>query len=458
MKLFKLSTIIFLLVLFTTGCTSYTESPEELIEMPIYDETKKEVYKNIEKLLLNSNLLLPSNSKEVGKINEVDLNNDGINEIVAFEKKKTISEEDTNEVGFLVLQQELNDKNEIVYKNKAGILLSGDEIDYANFYDLDDDGIKEIVLSIKNGDTTNMHVFKFDENEIKNLYTLEPTWLPNAENISNIKVKLGYIDEGPELDILMIHLDSKTNTSYVSIANFNNNNLVIRDYVTIENVRDLDNLYINLGNIAKAKRGVILDIPTAKENKYITQILYIENGNIHKAFKDDDKSIMKAYYIPIEDINNDKVIDIPIVNGNGQVYTSKSSANVTWYNWNGKTDEQSGLVFTIQIYYNYNYNFEMLIPNSLVNKVTVQRESSTENTSYNFNYIDNKTLEQKTLFTISVAVKTIAEDSKNMVAKPGIILAETDEHNFVLHIKDVEELKKFDITTEALVEYFSFIY
>lgn len=457
MKLFKLSTLVFLLILLTTGCTSNTESPEELIEMPVYDQTKSELYKNIEKLLLNSNLLLPSNSKEVGKINEVDLNSDGTNEIVIFEKKKTMNEEEENSVGFLVLQQELNNKQELVYKNKAGTLLSGDSIDYANFYDLDDDGIKEIILNVNSGNNANLHIFKYVEGDIEELYTLNPTWLSNVENLNGLKVKIGYIDEDPKLDILMIHFDSKTNTAYVSVANYNNT-LILKDYVTIENVRDISNLYITLGNVATAKRGVILDIPTAKENNYITQILYLENGKIHKAFKDDDKSMMKAYYIPIDDINNDKVIDIPIVNGDGHAYTSKSSANVTWYNWNGKTDEQSGLVFTIQIYYNYTHNFKMLIANSLVNKVVVQRESTTEKSSYNFNYFDNKALEQKTLFTISVMSKTIVDDSKNMVVKSGIVLAETDEHSFILHIKDAEELKKLDITTESLVDYFSFIY
>ena len=90
MKLFKLITGASLLALLTTGCSLNSESPEELIKYkPIYNENKEILYKGINQLLpLNSSLILPSNSSEVGKINEVDLNGDGVEELVAFEKKK----------------------------------------------------------------------------------------------------------------------------------------------------------------------------------------------------------------------------------------------------------------------------------------------------------------------------------------------------------------------------------
>lgn len=458
MKLFRISTLALLLLMLTTGCTENTESPEELTQMPNYDQAKSELYEYIDKkLMINTSLVLPSNSKEVGKINEVDLNGDSKNEIVLFEKKDNGSEEEQSEVGFLVLKEEKDSKGKTIFKDKADILLSGDTIEYANFYDLNDDGIKEIILCVKNGEKTNLHIFKYENDEIEELYTLEPSWLPDFENYNNLKIKIGYIDEDPKLDILMIHHDSKTNTAYVSIANFNKY-IVLKDYVKIENVKDLSGLYITLGNIATAKRGVILDIPIAKESSYMTQILYMSDGKLKKAFRDDDKSIVKSYYIPVEDLNNDKVIDIPIVNGVRNAYLSKSSANVTWYKWNGKEDDYSGLVFTSQIYYNYTYNFKLQLPNNLANKITIKKEAVTENASYNFEYFDDKSVEQKTLFTISVMAKVVGDDSKNMVNKTGIVLSETEEYNYMLHIKDAEQLKKLDITTESLVEYFSFIY
>lgn len=458
MKLFKLATVVFLSIFFTTGCTAETESPEDLAKMPVYEQEKKVIYEDINKLLINSSsLLLPSNSKEVGKINEVDLDNDGIDEIVVFEKKN-IQNEEENQVGFIVLSQEMNYKDEISYRENDNVTQGGDSIEYANFYDLDNDGYKEIVLLVKTGDKTNIQIYKFMDKEITNVCTIDyPTWIENNENLNNVKIKIGYIDEDPQIDILTIHHDTRTNEAYVSILNFNAG-MKLKDYVKIENVKNLSDLYITIGNIAKSTKGVILDIPTYKENNYITQILYLEDNTLKKAFKDNDKNIMKAYYIPIEDINKDKVIDIPVVNGNGHAYSSKSSANISWYRWNGKQDEQSGLLFTSQIYYNYKYNYKLLLPNNLVDKINIQQENNGENVSFNFNYYDNITMEPKNLFTISAMEKVIADDSKNIANKTGIALGETENHSFILYLNDLEELEKLDITSEALVEYFSLIY
>ncbi|MCU9816386.1 hypothetical protein [Paraclostridium sp. AKS73] len=45
-----------------------------------------------------------------------------------------------------------------------------------------------------------------------------------------------------------------------------------------------------------------------------------------------------------EDINYDGVVEIPIINNNTRGYNKKTSANVSWYSWNGKENEESNLV------------------------------------------------------------------------------------------------------------------
>ncbi|MEF9990578.1 MAG: hypothetical protein RRZ84_03940 [Romboutsia sp.] len=457
MKLVKLVTVVSLSMFFTTGCIASTESPEELAKIPIYNEEKKDMYEGIDKLLISSSLLLPLNSKDVGKINEVDLDNDGVNEIVAFEKKDSSNLEE-GKVGFIVLKQNTSYKDELRYSESSNILENGEYIEYANFYDLDSDGNKEIILLIKNGENINMHIYKYEKNDIVKFYTLKSDWIPKSEDFTSMKIKIGYMDEDPKIDILMIHLNPKTNESYVSLANFDDE-LILKDFVKIENVKNLSDLYITIGNIATSKRGIILDIPTSKENNYMTQILYMENNKLHKAFNEYDLNLMKAYYIPVEDINNDKVIDIPIVNGNGHAYTSKKSANISWYKWNGKKEEQSsGLLFISQVYYNYQYNYKLLIPNNLVNKINIETGESSDHISFNFNYYDSITTQPKNLFTISLMNKVITDENKNINSKVGTPLIESEEYNFVLYLNDLEELKKLDITSDALVGYFSLIY
>ena len=116
MKLFKLTTLIALL-LSLSGCSLNSESPEQLIkEKPVINEQSLSLYEQIEKLLPppNSSLLLPKNTSEVAKINEVDLDNDGEKELVVFEKREEANENKT-EVGFMVLKKNKDGKWELIY-------------------------------------------------------------------------------------------------------------------------------------------------------------------------------------------------------------------------------------------------------------------------------------------------------------------------------------------------------
>ncbi len=462
MKLFKLLICVSLLVLLTTGCSINSESPEALIkDKPIYNENKKNLSNEINKLLpLNSSLTLPSNSSEVGKINEVDLNSDGIDELIAFEKKENLND-NPNQVGFIVLSK---NKDKTSYTNEDDYIQTGDSIEYADFYDLNGDGHKEIVLLIKEGNKTNMHIYSFKKGEIKKIYTLNPTWIEDKEDLTDIKIKIDYIDEDEKLDILIINHNSKNNIAYASLVNFNER-IELIDSTEFSNVKSLSNLYITIGTISKEKiganiiekKGIILDIPIIQDNNYITQIIYIQDGKIKKAFSDNEKNI-KPYYIPIEDIDNDNVIEIPIVKGSGNTYTQKNSAEISWYKWNGKQDEKSGLVFISKIYYNYQYNYKMLIPNNLINNISIEQEYNGDDVLFKFYYYNTVNFKNKNLFTISVVSKNLVDDKKNALSTNNIILGETGEHSFILYQNDIKELKKLKINTDALREYFSLIY
>lgn len=459
MKVSRLAALASLLVLFTTGCSIDSESPEQLIkDKPVYDKGKQELYNAIKQQLpsINSSLILPSNSSEVGKINEVDLNGDGVDEIIAFQKKEVMNS-NQNEVGFLILSKNPNG----TYSNKANLLQNGDSIEYANFYDLNSDGDKEIILLIKENEKTNLHIYSYKEEKIKKIYTLNPTWLKDISNLQDMKIKIGHMDNDNIVDILLMHYDKKTNKVYASMTNFNET-LEFKDYVEFENIRGLSDSYITIGYIATDKKGIILDMPTIKDNNYMTQMLYMENNHLKKAFRDHDKSIMKPYYIPVKNIDKDKdnVIDIPIVNGsdNGETYTVKDSATVSWYKWNGKNEENSGLVFIAQRYYNYKYNYELLIPNILVNKLEVKEDYLSDNPLFKFYYYDTDKKKKVNLFTISLASKTIVDENKSIVPQNGFILNENEENTYLLYIDNEEEMKKLKLNQEAIKEFFLLIY
>ena len=152
MKLFKLTALSTFLMITLSGCSLNSESPEQLIkEKPVYSKESLKLYKQVEKFLPSSNasLLLPRNSSEVAKINELDLDKDGEEELVVFEKKEDVNENKT-EVGLMVLKKDENGE----YQQHGNILENGESIEYANFYDLDKDNSLEIVLLIKKQDKT----------------------------------------------------------------------------------------------------------------------------------------------------------------------------------------------------------------------------------------------------------------------------------------------------------------
>ena len=406
MKLFKLTALSALLMITLSGCSLNSESPEQLIkEKPVYSEASLKLYKQIEKILpsLNSSLLLPRNSSEVAKINEVDLNKDGEKELVVFEKKEDVNENKT-EVGFMVLKKDKNGE----YQEEGNVLEGGETIEYANFYDLDKDNHLEIILLIKKQDKTNMYIYKFEDNELSKVDTLNPYWIKDKDNITDMKIKIEYIDNDDILDILVLNYNPKTNKVYSSLLNFDGK-IKLLDYIEHENVKNLNNLYITYGQVDTNKNGIVLDIPNLKDNNYRTQILYTKDKKLEKVFKDDDKNLMKPYYIAVEDINKDKVLEIPIVAGSSSIYTLQSSSTVSWYRWNGKYNEDARLVFNSRIYYNYKYNFKLDIPNNLVNKIYSEQEYQGENTLFKFYYHDSVENEPKNIFTIIVSPKPVAD-------------------------------------------------
>ena len=74
------------------------KSPEKLIVKPISDEKNLEIYNSIRRLTpLDTSFTTPQNFKDVSKINRVDLDSDGVEDIVAF-KKKTNENQGTSNI------------------------------------------------------------------------------------------------------------------------------------------------------------------------------------------------------------------------------------------------------------------------------------------------------------------------------------------------------------------------
>ena len=443
MRLLKL-TLLMGLVFFTTGCSIESRSPEQLLkEKPIYSKEKESLYKGINQVILNATLELPKNSKDVGQINEEYLDVDGTKEIIAFSKKEN-QNKGNSEVGFTILSKNNNE----TYDAKGSQYIHGDSIEYAKFCDLNNDDHKEIIFLSKLGYTYDLHIYSYKNNKISKLYSLDSV----IENL-DVKISVSDIDDDKKEDILLITFDSATKKASISVLDFDKK-LNLKGSVEIDDVKNINDLYITIGNVAPKKKGIVLDIPTIY-NEYKTQIVLFDNGELKKALN--DFYTTKSYYIPSQDFNNDKVIEIPIGYITGNNYNKNEASNVSWYRWNGKFDDDSEIVFVSEIYYNYKYNFKFLLPNNIAKKLDVTQDIENKDTLFKFSYYDElKNL--KDLFSISVISKKSIDESKVMTTSNGIILNESLDNTFVLYINDIQEMEKLKITEESLKEYFSLIY
>lgn len=449
MKLLKVAALVFVMCIMTTGCDTSSDLPENLLDDNIvYDKENSQLYSFINKSLEGTTLVLPGNSSEVGQINEVDSN------IIAFQKRQDVNLK-INNVGFVLIS-----KNDEHYTMEDNYLEEGEEIEYANFYDLNNDGQDEVILLINNKSVTTMNIYSIENNKIKRISKVEPSWLKDYKKYTQMKIKVGFIDNDLKLDILMMNYDNSNGEMYVTMLNYlNNNELSITNELKIPNVKNLNDLHLVIGRVFNNKKGVVLSIPTLKENGYATQILFMKDNKLKKAFND-DKLILNNYYVPVKDDNSDGVIDIPVLNNNmieSFASNSKPSALISWRKWNNKTGKDADTIFISQVYYNYKYNFKFLVPDNLANKLYIQRNMVGDMPYYIFYYYDKSSKEPLELFQIGISPKNLVEDTKG-APKMETILDETDNNYYQLIVKNKDVFEKNDLTLENMKEYFSLIY
>lgn len=468
-KLIRLMLLTVVLLITTTGCSTSTKSPEKLLTKPNYDEEKALLNSGISKVLYqNVNLVFPDNLKESGKINYVDLDEDGKNEIVAFQKKEKINSD--SKVGFLILRE---DKDSYSFLEEGVILEKGDRIEYGGFYDLDGDGSKEIIMQYKDSnDISRLKVYSFKDNKVSTKYRLNDIFeigniiqngykSPEDEAISDIdnkKIKIGYIDDDNNMDMIVLGYSSSSRVLKISLLQFTSNRTIVKDVKTIEDVNGISESYITIGNISKYEKGIILDIPIGKEGLVGTEVMYIKNGKFITVAS--CKELNKAYYVPVGDINQDNVIDIPCIPVNSSSFIDKAYAYITYYQWDGSLSSDNNMKVIAQNYYNYQYNFRFSIPKQLYNILYTEQKYEGEKIQFEFDAVDPGTGTLKTMFTVVVKPKTgTIDDKQALTNKKDIVqVLDNEDYTYDLIINNRKLINDYEVNEEKLKESFSNTY
>lgn len=461
MRLLKLVGMLSLVAVITTGCykSGNDDNPINLFdELPIYDEEKRDISEKVKIVAGSANLTLPSNSIEVGKINEIDLNNDKKDEIVFFEKREDIR----NQVGFTILDSKSND---------TSYTESGNKIEYANFYDLDNDGNKEIILLVQDKNMTTLTICRYQNGEIEELISKANYHYFNKDNFTKLGVLVDDLDNDDNLELVVYNYNYKTKEMELNVCSFKDNQIYILDSTTFKNVRNFEDIKVVTGNISSKEKALFLSLPNDEDTGYITQVAYLKNKKIINAFEDKKIQISNGYYIPVEDVNNDGITNIPQIESSSVTIDTLSTSTfptsliISWNKYNGKQGDDADMIFVSQIYYNYEANFRFLIPNNLVGKLAIIEDTENTNANYKvFNfyynttntYSDTSSQDRKFLFTLNVSEKTIVDDTKN-ISKTGNNVYESDKYIFSVADVNQAELKKLDLTVDILKDYFSAI-
>lgn len=458
MKLLKLAALMFVICFMVTGCGTSSDSPENLLnDNIVYNNNKNKLYNFVNQSLDGANLLLPNNSSEVGEINELDSN------VIAFQRKQDVNSTNSSnrdKVGFVLIS-----KNGDEYVLEDSHLQEGKDIEYANFYDLNNDGDEEVVLLVNSDKGTTLYVYSIKDNEIELISSIKPTWLNDYDKYTNTKVKIGFFDEDFTLDILMININSTSSKMYATVLNLDENNIVKKtNSLEFKDINYNKDLYIASGKVNNNnKKGIVLSIPVNKDNSYITQIITLD-GNVIKEVFNEENIIVNSYYIPVKDVNFDGVLDLPVLNNRmidsfATLTTSvpTTSSLITWRKWNSKEGENANTIFISQVYYNYKDNFRLWLPNKLANKLYIKKVINGDSTHYSFNYYEQDDKPPVEIFEIGLSSKNLVEDAKS-TPKLETILAETDNNYYQLIIKDKKAFEKYNLTIENIKEYFSLIY
>ncbi|MGM9536225.1 MAG: hypothetical protein ACI3VR_13260 [Intestinibacter sp.] len=463
MKLLKLVGILSLVTVLCTGCYNREYTTESLFSnLPVYNSDKKDLSEEVTRVLGSAALILPSNSTEVGKINEVDLDQNGEDEVVFFEKKEGIRVK--NEVGFTILDSNSDGDYDISYTE------SGNKIKYANFYDLDNDGNKEIILLVENDYMTTLTICRYEDGKVNTLISKNNFNYFNRDRFTKMGIMVKDINDDKILDLIVYNYNDKTNKMNVYACNLENDKLSILDSVSLEDVDNFEEINISIGDITSdGKKALFLSLPYTKKSGYMTDIIYLEDNKFVDAFKQHE-NIFNSYYVNFEDINKDGITNVPIVDSNSVTIdtlitdATPTSAIVSWNKYNEKKGKDADLLFVNQIYYNYENNFKFLIPNNLVGKIYVTEETEDINNSfgvYKFYYYDSNDFyntkneeNKKDLFTLNLTEKNIVEDSNN-ISKSNISVLETEKYVFSISDINEKQLKKFDLTVDIIKEYFS---
>ena len=422
------------------------KSPEKLIVKPVSNESNLQIYNSIRRLTpLDTSFTMPQNFKEVSKINRVDLDSDGIEDIVAFKKKNNENQGTSNIYMYIFNMQ----SGQISEDDESIVRIPGETIKYANFIDLDNDGKKEIILHINSLGYENIYVYSYEDGNIKK----------KAEyNSSETSIKLNFFDYDNDGHMECLALIQSQKNYEVSICGMRleNNNIQFDKYDTSYTVESLDKVEILNGRLSNKYFGSVITYQSLRGSA-VNQLIIYRNSRFEKVIKNESNIAINPYNLRAEDMNGDGILDLPKIEEGLTNSSTKDNIIISWYDWNGKLEEKKEVLTRIgQNFYSFTYNFKQVIPDILWDKIYIKVENKDNKDEYSIYYINDKSKVELLTYTVIPKASANYENIDKEDVKTRILF-ETEDYVCILKKSNETMLKKYGINLNRISKTFVLI-
>ena len=409
--------LTFALIFCLCGCDFYTMDTAKLLTPPELSGELAPIAEVIKQSTGDDYILkYPSRGNYRSAVVTEDINNDGSFEAFAF--YGTTDGETVN------MHINVIGRTEEGWKSVAEQKIVAGSVDKIEFSDLDNDGIKEILVGWQIYGTSEMQLAVYSVG--KNSLTQRLLQKYTHFNVCNL-------DEDDRSEILIIKSDTAELINKASLFALTN------DGITEISSCELDSTAKTLSepvvaSLSTGKPAVYID--EIKGVGAVTEVLFVEKGAlVNPLYQPDARetvSTLRSASFTLSDINADGVYEIPIQENVPSVSGSQNNEKLYLTNWCSYNGELLTVQLTTMI--NVNDGYYYTIPNKWVGNIAVLKDTAS-NLREIYKYNSNDMTVGSSLLYIK-AVKKKSWDDGKYKAEGIVEIANDGETSYICRISE----------------------
>lgn len=320
-------------------------------------------------------------------------------------------------------------------------LNSGDDIDKVCFGDINGDGRDEIIVGWSDVETNinNISAYEVDE-----------------ENVNEIKFDKKYIEFSlvNGTDILLVSPSSTNNSFYAYLLKIKNGKFFENSTIKFNDsiVRCNSLIY---GKISDEQNGFFIDY-TNLEGQTITEIICVENRLSRITNENINvNSIKRNVPILSKDVNNDSIVEVPILNEVESVLGNENEVKTYMVRWSNFDIIKKQFINVRKSVCNYEMGYNLFVPDGWDKNIVCCMDSKCMSEKFYEQSVDRSG--NKYVGDLLLEIKKVSMyDWQSMENKQQyVLLSEDNGFVYIAYVPDVEN--ELVVDGESLKENFEII-